>query len=78
MVPFGKPQYLRGNVHTLDVLKVKDNEGPDAIGSDFALLFAASGHMRNVIISKLVPARHLGTQCNEKGSKLRKVASIID
>lgn len=47
---FGSLQYFWGNIPALDLLKVKDNEGEEAIMQrDVALLFAASGDLRNVI-----------------------------
>jgi hypothetical protein len=46
----GSLQYFWGNVPALDLLKAKDYEGEEAtMKQDFALLFAASGDLRNVI-----------------------------
>lgn len=42
-------KYLWGNLPALDILNIKDNEGPDASTRDFDLLFAASGDPRNII-----------------------------
>jgi hypothetical protein len=50
LTPFGSPQFLWGNMPALDILKVKDNEGDEEImQQDVALLFAASGDLRNVV-----------------------------
>lgn len=50
LASFGSLQYLWGNVPALDILKVKHNEGDEAIeNQSLALLFAASGDLRNII-----------------------------
>ncbi|KAF2016823.1 hypothetical protein BU24DRAFT_366243 [Aaosphaeria arxii CBS 175.79] len=50
LATFGSLQYLWGNVPAVDILKIKDNEGEEVImGRDVALLFAASGDLRNVV-----------------------------
>jgi hypothetical protein len=47
---FGPNQYLWGNVPAVDILNVDRNEGRDGIVQrNIALLFAASGDLRNVI-----------------------------
>jgi hypothetical protein len=46
---FGINQYLWGNMPALDILKMKENEGESDVHRDIALLFAASGDIRNVI-----------------------------
>ncbi|KAF2792338.1 hypothetical protein K505DRAFT_307801 [Melanomma pulvis-pyrius CBS 109.77] len=46
--PFGGGKYLWGNVPAFDVLKLKENEG-EGYAEDVALLFAASGDLRNVV-----------------------------
>jgi hypothetical protein len=49
-VQFGTRGYLWGNIPALDILNLKDNEGEAAIiKQDIALLFAASGDLRNVV-----------------------------
>ncbi|KAI3049468.1 hypothetical protein CBS147353_11672 [Aspergillus niger] len=46
--PFGKDTYLWGNVPAIDVLNLEHNEGKNC-GESVALLFAASGDLRNVV-----------------------------
>ncbi|KAL2835295.1 hypothetical protein BDW59DRAFT_177240 [Aspergillus cavernicola] len=46
--PFGEGKYLWGNVPAIDVINLVQNEGSDFAG-DIALLFAASGDLRNVV-----------------------------
>jgi hypothetical protein len=49
-VQFGTHGYLWGNIPALDILSLKDNEGEaEIIKQDIALLFAASGDLRNVV-----------------------------
>jgi hypothetical protein len=44
--------FLWGNMLALDILNIKDNEGEaETINRDIALLFAASGDLRNVVKS---------------------------
>ncbi|TLS21936.1 uncharacterized protein PpBr36_09426 [Pyricularia pennisetigena] len=47
---FGATKYLWGNVPAVDLIKLKDNEGV-GFKQDIDLLFAASGDLRNVILS---------------------------
>jgi hypothetical protein len=50
LASFGSLQYLWGNIPALDLLKVAENEGDEAIlQNDVSLLFAASGDLRNII-----------------------------
>ncbi|KAF2623920.1 hypothetical protein BU25DRAFT_349343 [Macroventuria anomochaeta] len=52
LVPFGAQKYLWGNMPALDILNSKNNEGEiKVIENDLALLFAASGDLRNVVTS---------------------------
>ncbi|KAJ5150509.1 uncharacterized protein N7500_010698 [Penicillium coprophilum] len=46
--PFGDSKYLWGNAPAIDVLQLEKNEGP-RYPKDIALLFAASGDLRNVV-----------------------------
>jgi hypothetical protein len=46
---FGGKKYLWGNMPALDILKIQNNEGKTCATSDFNLLFAASGDLRNVV-----------------------------
>jgi len=47
---FGSLQYFWGNIPALDLLNIKGNEGEESImRRDVALLFAASGDLRNVV-----------------------------
>jgi hypothetical protein len=46
---FGQKKYLWGNIPALDVLNLAENEGATVNERDFALLFAASGDLRNVV-----------------------------
>ncbi|PGH26457.1 hypothetical protein AJ80_01770 [Polytolypa hystricis UAMH7299] len=46
--PFGGTKYLWGNTPAIDVLKLELNEG-NSYEEDIAVLFAASGDLRNVI-----------------------------
>jgi hypothetical protein len=49
-VSFGPTQFLWGNMPALDILNLKDNEGGAGMTKqDMALLFAASGDLRNVV-----------------------------
>jgi hypothetical protein len=46
----GSAQYLWGNIPTLDILRVGDNEDVvDAVNRSFKILFAASGDLKNAI-----------------------------
>ncbi|KAI6373129.1 hypothetical protein MCOR25_003528 [Pyricularia grisea] len=47
---FGATNYLWGNVPAIDLIKLTDNEGV-GFKQDIDLLFAASGDLRNVILS---------------------------
>ncbi|KAI1122573.1 hypothetical protein F5Y10DRAFT_287042 [Nemania abortiva] len=47
---FGAPKYLWGNVPAIDVIQLNRNEGPNYEGP-LNMLFAASGDMRNAVIS---------------------------
>jgi hypothetical protein len=50
MKQFGAQIYLWGNMPAIDILNLKDNEGEAGIiEQDVALLFAASGDLRNVV-----------------------------
>ncbi|KAH6605282.1 hypothetical protein Trco_006989, partial [Trichoderma cornu-damae] len=49
-LPFGPNKYLWGNVPALDILRLGSNEGDDYDG-DLSLLFAASGDLRNVVMT---------------------------
>ncbi|KAF2644956.1 hypothetical protein P280DRAFT_504434 [Massarina eburnea CBS 473.64] len=46
--PFGANKYMWGNVPAIDVLRLGQNEGSQH-AEDIALLFAASGDLRNVV-----------------------------
>ena len=62
---FGTNKYLWGNMPALDVLKINDNEGELGIVTrNLALLFAASGDLRNVVttLAKL-PQTYEGELC---------------
>ena len=49
---FGTQGFLWGNMPAIDILNIKDNEGEaEVINQDLALLFAASGDLRNVVKS---------------------------
>ncbi|OAG01059.1 uncharacterized protein CC84DRAFT_1101145, partial [Paraphaeosphaeria sporulosa] len=60
---FGSPQYLWGNIPAIDLLKVAENEGDEAImQQDVSLLFAASGDLRNVVKTIIsLPEKCLGS-----------------
>ncbi|KNG52716.1 mynd finger family protein [Stemphylium lycopersici] len=48
--PFGSAQYLWGNIPAVDMLNAGENEGMEEITRrNIALLFAASGDLRNVV-----------------------------
>jgi hypothetical protein len=50
LAAFGSAEYLWGNIPTLDILRVEENEGvADAVNHNFNILFAASGDLRNAI-----------------------------
>ncbi|KAJ4384482.1 hypothetical protein N0V86_000081 [Didymella sp. IMI 355093] len=58
---FSPRTYLLGNIPALDVLKLADNEGDTSKTRNFALLFAASGDLRNVIKTLLgLPQQYQG------------------
>ncbi|EXJ70466.1 uncharacterized protein A1O5_06535 [Cladophialophora psammophila CBS 110553] len=46
--PYGGGKYLWGNVPAIDILRLEQNEGHN-YNKDLALLFAASGDLRNVV-----------------------------
>ncbi|KAJ4319355.1 hypothetical protein N0V94_003945 [Neodidymelliopsis sp. IMI 364377] len=46
---FGQKKYLWGNIPALDILNLAENQGTTVTERDFALLFAASGDLRNVV-----------------------------
>jgi hypothetical protein len=62
LAPFGSLQYLWGNVPALNLLRVDDNEGEESIKKqNLALLFAASGDLRNVVKSVVgLPENYAG------------------
>jgi hypothetical protein len=62
LAQFGSLQYLWGNIPAIDLLKVTENEGDEAIlQQDVSLLFAASGDLRNVIKTIIsLPEEYVG------------------
>ncbi|KAH7413716.1 hypothetical protein DE146DRAFT_761995 [Phaeosphaeria sp. MPI-PUGE-AT-0046c] len=75
LAQFGSLQYLWGNVPAIDLLKVTENEGNEAIlQQDVSLLFAASGDLRNVVKTiNSLPEEYLGsckTFINDKNTTI--------